>query len=206
MTDQIDTLREDIAYIRDIAADDGRIPAVIGANFVAVGLIFGAPVVLAWAALSGRIDMPTGWTSWSGLISTAIYLPVTLWLRNGTRGWRPGPSFRIVAAIWSAAALAGVLMVACILLGAARLGIQSGWQFWAPICFALYGAAWQAMAIARRSAGWGWVAAGCYAQAVINALLIGGPDVLLGLGGGLIVWLAIPGLVMSLRGRAAAKA
>ena len=89
MTDHIDSLREDIAYVRAIAADDGRIPRVIGANFLAVGLSYGLPIVLAWATLAGLVDLPRDWTSWVAIWSTALYLPISLALSRGFRGCVP---------------------------------------------------------------------------------------------------------------------
>jgi hypothetical protein len=47
------------------------------------------------------------------------------------------------------------------------------------------------------------VALGSYANAVANAFLIGrGPDLLLGVATVLVLWLALPGLVMIRRSRA----
>ena len=66
MSDQIQSIRDDLAFMKSMAADEGVLPWSIGASFFAAGIVYGVPVVLVWAVLRGLIGLPVGWTSTTG--------------------------------------------------------------------------------------------------------------------------------------------
>lgn len=205
MTDQIQTLREDLAFMREVASDDGRMSPLVGAHFLAAGVIYGLPIVPVWATLRGYLDLPGPWTSQVSLWSTAVYLPVMavlIWRGRGEA--KPGPSARIFAAAWSGMGLTTFSILAVIFTAQVKLHEPQMWQLWTAICFSLYGAAWWGVSLTPGKGRWRWVAVGSYATAVVNGLLIGGPDVLLGCAFGILAWLAGPGLVIMLRAKARA--
>ncbi len=206
MTDQIQTIRDDLAFMKALASDDGRLPWLVGAHFLAAGLIYGLPVFPVWAAMRGLIQLPPYVTNLTGVYSTLVYLPVLAWLIwLGRKAAAPdGPSGRAMAAIWSSVGLTTLVIVTVLLTASARLHVPAMWQLWPAICFALYGAAWWSVSMARRSFGLRLVAIGSYATAVFNGFLIGTPDLLLGCAIGILVWLSGPGLVLMLKGRAPA--
>ena len=205
MTDQIQTIREDLAFMKALASDNGRLPGLVGAHFLAAGAIYGLPIFPVWAAARGFITLPQGVADMVGLYSTAVYLPVMVWLFYCGRNYpRTAPSSQAFAAIWSSVGLTTLTILAVIFTAAWRLHMPQLWQLWPAACFALYGAAWWSAAFARRSWGWRLVAIGSYATAVINGFLIGTPELLLGCAVGILLWLSGPGLVMMLRARVAA--
>jgi hypothetical protein len=202
MTDQIQTIHDDIAYMRALADDDGRMPMAVGGQFVAAGLIYGLPVFAAWATLRGLLPLPQGWVGWIGVGSTVVFLPVLVLMMSRSRGWAPGPTGRAFAAAWTSVAATIIALGTATWLAGVRLGVPDLWQLWPSILFGVYGSCWAGVAVVRRSLGWGLVALGCYATSVVSALLIGTPNLLLCLGFGLLVWLAGPGLVLMSRARA----
>ena len=205
MTDQIQTIREDLAFMKALANDEGRIPAIFGWHMLAAGLIYGVPIIPAWAIARGLLDLPMVWSSLVSLISTVVYLPVVIVLSLKGRRLAPAEATgRQFLAGWAAVGLTTMVILAVIFIAAARLHEPRMWQVWTALCFALYGAAWLVVAITRRSGAWFLVAAGSYATAVVNACFISTPDVILGCGIGIIVWLAGPGLVILLQSRARA--
>ncbi len=203
MSDKIDTIRDDLAFMKAVASDDGRMPRLVGAHFLAAGLIFGLPLFPVWATLRGFLDLPHGWTSWVSVWSTIVYVPVAVWFSWKLRGApKPaGPSARAFGAVWGGIGLTTLVILFVIFRAAWSLHVPLMWQVWTAICFSLYGAAWLGVSIVRLDRRWALVAAGSYLTAIVNGLLIGGPDVLLGCAIGIILWLGLPGLVMLLSPR-----
>jgi len=206
MTAQLESIRDDLAFMKALASDDGRLPGIVGAHFLAAGLIYGLPIFPVWAAARGLIDLPPGLASMVGIYSTIVYLPVMAWLfyRGRNAYPRAAPSARAFSAIWSSVGLTTLAIVAVIFTAAWRLHEPRIWQLWPAACFTLYGAAWWSVSMARRSWGLRLVAIGSYATAVINGFLIGTPELVLGCAIGIQLWLSGPGLVMLLKARAAA--
>lgn len=208
MTD-LQTLRDDLAFMKQLATDEGRPHWVIGANFLAAGLLYGVPLYLVWGILRGLVDLPQGWTSWVSVYSTAVFIPVEILLSLKARAFRgaapPSRITRSFGALWGTVGLTTLVILFAIFWGGARLHVPEMWQVWCSICFALYGSCWIGVAIVSRNRGWALVGLGAYLNALVNALLIGhGPDILLGVATGLVLWLALPGAVLMRRASAAA--
>ena len=200
MTDEMQSIRSDLAFLKTVAADEGTLPWMVGASFLAAGLVYGLPIIVAWAAVRGVIDAAGPWTSQIGLWSTAVFIPLQLLIT--IKGPRPAPGAstgRAFVPAWSGIGLATLVMVAVIFIAGARLHVQLMWQVWTSICFALWGLAWWVVAMLRPGRGWIWVAVGSFLTALANACLIGGPDEILGCGIGILLWLGAPGLMIMLR-------
>ncbi len=204
MTDHIQGIREDLAFMKALAKDEGRIPALFGWHMIAAGLIYGIPIIPAWAIARGLLDLPMSWSSMVSILSTIVYLPVVILLSlRGRQPVQPEATGRQFLAGWAVVGVTTLVILAVIFIAGARLHEPRMWQVWTALCFALYGAAWLVVSVVRRSWSWGLVAAGSYATAVANACLISTPDVILGCGIGIIAWLAGPGVVILLKARTA---
>jgi hypothetical protein len=205
MTDQIQTIQSDLAYLRQVAADEGRLPWIAGANFLAGGLIYGLPLIAVWAQLRGLIDIPGPWTGQIALWSTALFVPLTILIALKGPKPKPGASVgRSLVAAWSGIGFTTIVMVLVIFIAGDRLHVKEMWQVWTSICFALWGAAWWVVSILRPKRGWMLVAVGSLLTALANSLLIGTQDELLGCALGILVWLGGPGLMIMLRSKAQA--
>ncbi len=49
MTDEMQSIRSDLAFLKSMAADEGSLPWVVGACFFAAGVIYGLPIIAVWA-------------------------------------------------------------------------------------------------------------------------------------------------------------
>jgi hypothetical protein len=200
MTDQIQSIRDDLAFLKSMAADEGRMPWLVGASFFFGGMIYGLPVFAVWAQLRGLIDIPGDWTSWVSVWSTVIFVPLQFAMAILGPKPRPGAaSGRAIVPAWSGIGLITMVMLAVIFIAGARLHVKQMWEVWTSICFALWGAAWWVVALLRPRRGWMWVAFGSWATALVNAVLIGTQDELLGCAVGIMLWLTAPGLLIMLR-------
>jgi hypothetical protein len=205
MSDQIQSIRDDLAFLKSMAADEGHLPWVVGGNFLAAGVIYGVPTVLAWAQIRGLIDIPGAWTGTIGLWATLLFVPISVVLSLKGPKPKPGSSTgRAFAAAWSGMGLTTITVVAVILIAGWRLHVPMMWQVWTSVCFALWGAAWWVVAMLRPRRGWVWVALGSLANALVNAFLVGSRDELLGCGIGILLWLGGPGLMILLQNRSRA--
>lgn len=205
MTDEMQSIRSDLAFLKSMAADEGSLPWVVGACFFAAGVIYGLPIIAVWAQLRGLIDLPGGWTSWVSVWSTVVFIPVQIALVVlGPKPKPGGAAGRAFVPAWSGIGLVTIVMVAVIFIAGARLHVKLMWQVWTSICFALWGGAWWVVAMLRPRHGWMWIALGSMATAVLNALLINTPDQILGCALGILVWLGGPGLMIMLRNPARA--
>jgi hypothetical protein len=205
MTDQMQTIREDLAFMKSLASDDGRLPGLVGAQFLAAAIVYGIATIVAWVGMRGIVALPPSVTYGSSFIATAIWLPIHLYLMWRSRHFKPdAQSIRAFGAVWSSVGLTTLSILAVIFTASVRLHAPQIWSMWPAVCFALYGAAWWSIGFLRRSP-WTWlVGLGSYATAVANGFLVGTPEVVLVCGLGLIVWLGGPGVAMMLKARSAA--
>ena len=202
MTDDIRTIQSDLAYLREVAADEGKLPWIAGANFLAGGLIYGLPLLAVWAQMNGLIDIPGPWTGQSPLWETALFVPLSILIALKAPKPKPGGAVgRSLVAGWSGVGLTTIVMVLVIFIAGDRLPVKLMWQVWTSICFALWGAAWWVVAMLRPHRGWMLVALGSLATALVNSVLINTPYELLGCAIGILVWLGGPGLLIMLRDR-----
>ena len=200
MTDEMQSIRDDLAFLKSLAADDGPFPRTVGLQFLAPGVLYGLAAVLAWAIVKGLVPLPESFAGQLGLWPTVVYLPILLVLIVTGRRPPAGTASRAMVVAWSGVGLTTLSMLAVIFIAGARLNVPGIWQVWTSICFSLWGAAWWAFAVLRRNRAWFIVAAGSLMTAVVNAVLIGTPEELLGCGLGILFWLGGPGLVITLRG------
>jgi hypothetical protein len=201
MTDEMQSIRDDLAFLKALAADDGPLPRMAGIQFLLPGLIYGLSTLLAWAIMRGLVPLSQGFAGQLGLWPTVIYIPALIVLLFIARKPQPGTATRAIVGAWSGVGLTTLSMLAVIFIAGSRLHIPGVWQVWTSICFSLWGAAWWVFALLRRNKAWFVVAAGSFMTAIINATLIGTPEEILGCGLGILLWLGGPGLVITLRGR-----
>ena len=200
MSNEIQSIRDDLAFMKSMAADEGRLPWILGASFLAAGLIYGLPIIAAWAQTRGLINIPGPWTAQTGIWSTVVFVPLQIAMAVWGPKPKPGDSMaRAFTPAWSGIGLITVVMLAVIFIAGARLHVALMWQVWTSLCFALWGACWWVVAMLRPRRGWMLVALGSLATAIANALLIGTREEVLGCAIGVLVWLGAPGFMIMLR-------
>jgi hypothetical protein len=194
MTDT-QSLKDDLAFLRDLTQDSGRGLARSGFALAAIGFAAGAYALLYWAAAFVPLGVRQ-WTMWGGLaIIPACFILVQLsqrWLPPAT-----GAAARAVAAAWrsvgaSLAAGSLGLFIASVPADDSKFVLA----IFPVLMFCLYGAAWSVAYAAKRQTWFAWVSGGCLACAFTVGLLYKSPHQWLVMAIGLFLLVGLPGLVI----------
>lgn len=199
MTDEkIQTLKDDIAFMKALAQEGSAVPLLFGGVMVAAGLIFGAGAVGHWAIATGVLQVSEWGLLFNWLGAGAIFgIAANLILRRART--KPGYSAGVnkaTGAAWSGVGFAIFASWA----GLMGIGLTTGqWvvmNVFPVLIFALYGAAWF---VAATLSGKGWimfVAIGSFAGAVLMGTLTASPYLMLGYAVCLMLLTVLPGLIL----------
>jgi hypothetical protein len=200
MGESVQNARDDLAFMRAIAADRDRLPGNFGAQLAVPGVIFGITTLIVWRALASDGGADADWLHWIGIVATAVYLPTLLLLKRTGRETVWGPSKRLFMASWSAMGVMGAATLVCLIL--ARGQVDAVFLLlWPALSSILWGGSWVLIAMVRREAWQVAVAGGCFLTAAVCAALIGEPQQWLALGIGILLFVAGPGLLIMQQAR-----
>ena len=199
--DQIQTLKDDIAYMKTLADEGASGPLIGGSTLVAAGLIFGIASLGEWANAAGLIvlDGIQHLYLWgaAGLIFAAT-LTVLIRRQKG----RPGvmsPANRAFGTAWMGVGLAIFSMaVALSLLGYKTQSNLPGLVF-PSLIFALYGAGWAVSAAMSGQKWLWWPAYGSWLLAPVLAWFVNDPSLYLVYAIGLAFLALVPGVILMRR-------
>jgi hypothetical protein len=197
MRDDLQGLRDDIAFMKAVSEDSGLALIRDGAVLVAVGVIFGISALRFWAIEAGYLDWARGSERWMGFDAVAIFLLVLPALMRRFGGVPRGSASRAMSTAWGSVGWAISVAVLALAAGAWRLHqpLLVLWVF-PPILFTLYGAAWWIAFSVKRTVWLGGIAGGCFATVIGMGLVMGAPSEWLLLSTGLFLWVAVPGAVI----------
>ena len=196
MTDPTQSLKDDIAFLRELTQETSAPFAREAAVMIAVGLIFGVVDLLYWLVFAHLLSVPVSVSFWFWVIGLLLFITCVS-LANRNRPAPRGVAARTIAAAWGGIGVSLTAAGIGLILGGWRLS-QPDLVLWVfPIMlFTLYGAAWSVAFAAKRRAGFGFVAAGCFAVAVAEGALMSSPGQWLVMSIGLFVLVAVPGVVI----------
>lgn len=191
------SLRDDLAYLRALAAEGRQAPLAGGGILAAAGGIFGFASLVHWAVAAGILHIPN-WAFlavWLG--ATAAFL-IALFVLKGRMKSKPGAQSstnRAAGSAWMGVGLACFTLFIAFYVAAWRTQDWQIMNLFAPVILSLYGAAWTVAAkMTRRTWIWG-LALGSFAAAVLSASLIGRSEQYLVYAVSLILLAFVPGVV-----------
>lgn len=199
MTDDIQTLRDDIAYLKALADGGQGRDALGGVLGMGAGGFFGAASLVQWLAMQHLIPLTQEAASLAWLIATAAFFVLLAivklrWRSEGTASGAAGFA-------WQGVGIGCFVIFAALALASWRTQSPLLILFAPSIVFVLYGAAWIAAGAALRR-GWvqltGWAS---FAASGLTAWFIGEPVSYLIYAAGLILLAFLPGLVFVLKAR-----
>ena len=198
MTDQMQAIHDDLAYMKALAAEGKRTPLLGGAVGLAAGLIFGVASLVCWAIQRGIIAAPLMWQAWIWLGAFVLFMGALVVL-VGRSHRKPGASAttnRAVKAVWKGAGLAIFVLALGTIYLTSRFNTWLVWAAFCSIILALYGVCWTvSAAMSDRKWMW-WIAYGSFAGSLGMALMIGTGFEYLAYAIGLFLFAALPGWLM----------
>jgi hypothetical protein len=194
-------LRDDIAFMRDLAREGGNTPLLFGGVMVAAGLIFGIASVGHWLIASGVLRVSPWWFMVNWLTAAGVFGVVATRLvrRAGTRQGSNSSANRATGAAWSGVGFA----IFASWVGLSAMALTTGdWRVmnaFPVLILALYGAAWF---VAGEMSRQGWlklVALAAFAGAVALGALAASPNLMLAYAACLLLVAVVPGVVLMRR-------
>jgi hypothetical protein len=206
MSSDLQSARDDLAYMRSLVSPGGAMQATIGEAFTWAGALYGGQCLLHWLQRIGIVPE-------EGLIALAVVVvPTVLFcVILGIIIWKDrkkppgGAAARALSAVFQGAGLANLVMAFVFAYGSHKAESPGLWLYHPIVVCMFQGVAWFVSFEIMRRAWLGFVALGWFATTVALGVTVFGDlgAYLLVLGVALIVLMAIPGWVIW---RAASKA
>lgn len=201
MKDEIDTARDDLVFLKALVTEGGQAQSTLGLLLFWAGLLYGGHTLLLWMAEAKWIALPQ---NIFGLViaaaPTVIFLGLICWvIWRERKQSQHGMATRALNAAFGGAGLAS--LTTSLIFGYIATQRQDIfiWMFHPIVSFVVQGTVWYIAFAVRRRAWFAVVSFGWHASAVAMALLLQHGQIsalLLVLGFGLLLLMALPGWVL----------
>ncbi len=199
MTDhELKSLRDDLSYLKALAAEGRQGPLLGGAILAFAGVVFSLASVGHWAIVTDLVRAgPWGLTAmWVAAMMVFFAGFQVLKRRVRTKPGAFTPGNRAMGMVWGSAGIAAFVMWIAFMLYGWRTGAWSVMGLFPSVILALYGAGWAVAAVLSDRKWIRFVSIGAYAAAVGVALLIGRQEQYLAYAAALLALLTAPGLAL----------
>jgi hypothetical protein len=197
MTDQMQAIRDDLAFMREMSVSDEAAAArKTGAILTAGGLVYAAASVEAWAASA---SLAPGWTMlwvWPG--ATVVFLAMLVLVLSRSPKAR-GVRDRTAGMVWCAVGWGICAIEVGFWAASIRLHSFEIFAGMPTVIMALYGAGWTVVATVSGRRWMWWVALGAYLGAVSMGFLVNNPLIFLAYAAALLLLITAPGVVLMRR-------
>lgn len=208
MTHDTDNTSADIAWLRQLAEENGAAPMRGASILLAAGLIYGLTSLLHWAHMTGLIAPRLVGAGMEWLIATGLFLIVNFALILRLRraeGVRTAAD-RAIGTVWAGVGFGIFVLFASMMTVTLRLGAdQNGLIFWMvpSIIMVFYGMGWSVTAAMLKSGTLWWLGVASFIAAPALGALSGQPAQYLGYATALFLLMALPGFLLMRRAKQA---
>lgn len=208
MTHDTDNTSADIAWLRQLAEENGAAPMRGASILLAAGLIYGLTSLLHWAHMTGLIAPRLVAAGMEWLIATGLFLIVNFALILRLRraeGVRTAAD-RAIGTVWAGVGFGIFVLFASMMTVTLRLGAdQNGLIFWMvpSIIMVFYGMGWSVTAAMLKSGPLWWLGVASFIAAPALGALSGQPAQYLGYAAALFLLMALPGFLLMRRAKQA---
>lgn len=198
MASDIQSARDDLAYLRGLVSGGSAMQATIGMAFMWAGALYGLQCFLHYLQVQGLVPSEGPVASLIALGPTVVFIAVLTWIiwkdRKSPQG---GVGARALGAVFQGAGLANLVMAFVFAYGATKFETPGLWLYHPIVVCMFQGVAWYVAFNILRRFWLGLVAAGWFAMTIALGVVVGdGGAFLLVLAIGLLLLMAIPGWVM----------
>ncbi|HYE45043.1 MAG TPA: hypothetical protein VEA44_04635 [Caulobacter sp.] len=196
--EQLQSVRDDIAFMRALAEEGSQVPMLGGGISAAAGLIFGAASVIHWLMQSDILRV-NGWFYMVNWVGAGVVFGVICSLlikRSRSQAGANSSVNKATGSAWSAVGFA----IFTTFLGMCAIGwvtkSDDVFYIFPVMILALYGSAWS---VAADMSGKGWiriVALASFAGAVLMGLLTNHPMQMLAYAAALLLLAFVPGVIL----------
>ena len=196
--DPLQSVQDDIAYMKGLAQEGRRAPLLGGSILIAAGLVFGLASLVHWAIASGVLGLRPSALPLVWLGALVIFFGA-LMIQIGRTRHMPGAKSatnKATGAAWMGVGQAIFVMFLAITILIWRTQDEVIAAVFPSMIFALYGVGW---AVSAKMSGqrWQWpLTLGCWVAAPAIALLVNTPELWLGYAAGLFLFAMVPGFMM----------
>lgn len=194
MKDNLDSARDDLAFVRALVSEGGQAQGSLGEALLAGGLCYGVQCFLQWGLLVSKWSAPPLVPLAAGVLPTVIFLMLVIRLTiRDRKASQHGISTRAMNAAFGGAGLAA--LVTAVIFGTMAYKYQNItiWLFH-PIMICVVQATVWYIAYAIRRRGWiGLVSGGWFAGALLLTMIIEHHWFVLMMGVILLLLMALPG-------------
>jgi hypothetical protein len=199
MTSDLQSARDDLAYLRGLVGGTGAMQATIGECFFWAGILYGGQCFAHWLqalGLAPQQGLPALAIAWIPTIVFCVLLTVIIWKDRKTKV--VGAGARALGAVFQGAGLANLVMAFVFGYGAARSENFGLWLYHPIVVCMFQGVAWFVAWQILRKTWLGFVAAGWFVTTMALGVAVFGDATtyLPILAIALVVLMAIPGWVI----------
>lgn len=208
MTHETDNAPADIAWLRQLAEENGTGPMRGASILLAAGLVYGVTSLVHWAHMTGLVLAQYAVAGMEWLIATVVFMVICLTigfrLRRGG-GVRTGAQ-RAIGTIWSGVGWGIFTLFASMAVVSARIGAdQNSMIFWLipSIIMVFYGMGWGVTAAMMKSRPLGLLALASFVAAPVIGLFAGEAAIYLAYAAALFLLMALPGFLLMRQSKSA---
>ncbi len=198
MNAELESARDDLAYMRALVGGTGRMQRTIGEAFFWAGLLYGVQCILHW--LQTQHVVPD-----EGLIALAIVIVptvlfigvLTMIIIKDRKAAPAGAAARALGSVFQGAGLANLAMAFVFGYGAQAFDAPGLWLYHPVVVCMFQGVAWYVAFNVQRHAWLGFVAAGWFATTITLGVLMANTGAfVLVLAIALLLLMTIPGWII----------
>lgn len=208
MTHDSDNAPADIAWLRQLAEENGTGPMRGASILLAAGLVYGVTSLIHWAHMTGLILPQYAVAGMEWLIATGVFLVINfvlIWRLRRAGGVRTAAN-RAIATIWAGVGWGIFTLFASMFVVSARIGAdQNSMIFWLipSIILVFYGMGWGVTAAMMKSRPLGLLAAASFIAAPVIGVFAGGAALYLAYAAVLFLLMALPGFLLMRQSKSA---
>ena len=173
MNAELESARDDLAYMRALVGGTERMQKTIGEAFFWAGLLYGAQCVLHWLQTLELIPSEGLIALAVVIVPTVIFIGVLVMIIVRERNAPPGgPAARALESVFQGAGIANLVMAFVFAYGAEAFDAPGLWLYHPVVVCMFQGVAWFVAFNVLRKSWLGFVAAGWFATTIALGVLM----------------------------------